>query len=140
MNKCYLCQEEEETVDHICWSYCPTLFEIYHFVVANLRIIWDWVSEALHNKETLLSCHGSFVGKKSKKAWKTTPLCLFWIIWKERNKRAFDKNEKVDQVIKNLGKLNICYLCNGEETIDYTLLYCMKAIILQQTDVFYLFI
>ena len=34
---------------------------------------------------------------KKKKAWRGTPLCLFW---KERNKRAFENIEKVDQAVK----------------------------------------
>ena len=24
-----------------------------------------------------------------KKAWQAAPLCLFWIVWKERNSRVF---------------------------------------------------
>lgn len=31
-----------------------------------------------------------FVGKKIKKVWLVAPLCLFWIVWKERNARAFE--------------------------------------------------
>ena len=29
------------------------------------------------------------MGKKGKKVWRATPLCLFWIVWKERNSRVF---------------------------------------------------
>lgn len=46
----------------------------------------------------LLDWHNSFVGKKWKKAWRTT-LCLWWSIWKERN-RAFNDVKQSDQAIK----------------------------------------
>ena len=31
-----------------------------------------------------------FVGKKRKDVWRVEPLCLFWTIWKARNKIAFE--------------------------------------------------
>ena len=49
----------------------------------------------------LLSGGGSFVGRKSKKAWKVAPLCLFWTIWRERNKRAFENCKSLDQTFKS---------------------------------------
>ena len=32
----------------------------------------------------------SFIGKKGKDVWRAGPLCLFWTIWKTRNKIAFE--------------------------------------------------
>ena len=40
-------------------------------------------------KEALTSWRGPFVGKKRKKIWKSIPLCIFWTVWKERNRLAF---------------------------------------------------
>ena len=39
------------------------------------------------------------MGKKRKKAWRVAPLCLWWTIWKERNRRPFNDVEQSDQVI-----------------------------------------
>ena len=47
------------------------------------------MDDVLIVKDVLMSWHRSFVGKKRKKAWRATLLSLFWIIWNERNKRAF---------------------------------------------------
>ena len=47
-----------------------------------------------------MSWHGSFVGKKRNKAWKVAPLCMFWALWRERNKRVFDNYESTNQAIK----------------------------------------
>lgn len=30
------------------------------------------------------------VGRKRKQAWQVTPLCLLWMMWWERNRKAFD--------------------------------------------------
>ena len=40
-------------------------------------------------KEALFSWRGSFVGKKRKKIWNSIPLCIFWTVWKERNRLVF---------------------------------------------------
>ena len=52
-------------------------------------------------KETLLGWHGLFVGKTHKKAWQTTPLCIFWTVWKKRNLIVFDNEELLIQRLKN---------------------------------------
>ena len=41
-------------------------------------------------KETLLGWHWSFVAKEHRKVWKAGPLCLFWIVWKARNRIVFE--------------------------------------------------
>ena len=48
-----------------------------------------------------LSWNNFSIGKKRKKAWKVAPLCIFWSIWKERNRRAFEDRENLDQTIKS---------------------------------------
>ena len=47
-------------------------------------------------KDSLLSWHSSFVGKKRKKMWNAAPLCLFWTLWNERNRKAFEDTELMD--------------------------------------------
>ncbi|RVW55305.1 hypothetical protein CK203_089047 [Vitis vinifera] len=51
-------------------------------------------------KETLSGWNGSFVGKKRKGVWKASPLCLFWMVWKTRNKVAFEEEELSIQRLK----------------------------------------
>ena len=53
-------------------------------------------------RETLIGSHSSFVGRKQKKVWGATPLCLFWIIWKEKNRRSFENMELFDHRLKVL--------------------------------------
>ena len=42
-------------------------------------------------KATLLGWDGSFVGEKRKEVLRASPLCLFWMVWKARNKIAFEE-------------------------------------------------
>ena len=51
-------------------------------------------------KETLLGWRGSFVGKKRKEVWQVGPLCLFWVIWKAKNRIAFEDSMLSIQKLK----------------------------------------
>ena len=48
----------------------------------------------------LLSWHSHSIGKRRKKAWNVASLCFFWTILKERNRRAFENVELLDQELK----------------------------------------
>ena len=52
-------------------------------------------------KEALFCWRDPFVGKKRKKIWKTIPLCIFWTVWKERNRLAFRGGLLAIQTLKN---------------------------------------
>ena len=101
-NCCFLCGCDEENVNHI----------LLHCIVT--RALWDiifglidikWVLPEIV-KETLISWRGSFVGKKRKKIWKSVPLCIFWMVWKERNRLAFRGG------VVNIQRLKSSFVCN----------------------------
>ena len=52
-------------------------------------------------KEVLFSWSGPFVGKKRKKIRNSIPLCIFWMVWKERNRLAFKGGSLARQKLKN---------------------------------------
>ena len=88
-HRCFFCLVEEESTNHILihctktrvlWELVFVLFVVTQVLLCSVR-------------ETLLGWYGSFVGKKLKKAWKLATLCLFWAVWKERNRIAFDNEE-----------------------------------------------
>ena len=95
-NRCFRCHEEEESVDRILIHYDKTRV-IWHLLFSLFGV--SWVSPSLV-RELLSSWHRSFMGKKRKKVWRATPLCLFWTICKERNRRVFDNKELYVQGIK----------------------------------------
>ena len=43
-----------------------------------------------------------FLGMMRSGVWKMAPICLFWCIWGERNRRMFQEEEKSDTSLKNL--------------------------------------
>ena len=96
-NRCFFCLTKGESTNHILIHY------------TKIRVLWEllfalfgvtWVLSCLVRK-TLLGWYGSLVSKKRKKVWKLTLLCLFWAVWKERNRIAFNNEEFSVHRLKN---------------------------------------
>ena len=101
-NRCFLCCVEEESINHIL-IHCTkvrVLWELLFALFGVMRVLLFSV------RDTILGWHGSFVDKKSRKVWMIAPLCLFWLVWKERNKIAFENEELSSQRMKNY------FVCN----------------------------
>ena len=49
---------------------------------------------------TLLTWQGVVVGKKRKKIWIAAPSCLFWTLWRARNRMSFENEATIAQRIK----------------------------------------
>ena len=60
----------------------------------------------LSARDTLLEWHESFVGKKCRKVWMAAPLCLFWSLWKKRNRIAFENEEL------SIQRMRYSFVCN----------------------------
>ena len=80
----------------------PEVYEAYFFPSLGFR----GCSPLQLVREALLGWFGPCVGKERKKVWLSAPLCLFWIIWKERNSRAFENEEQSIHGCKSF------FLCN----------------------------
>ena len=96
-NRCYLCQRHEESIDHIL-LHCAKARTLWMLLFSLFGV--QWVLPATV-KATLLGWDGSFVGEKRKGVWRASPLCLFWTVWKARNKVAFEEEELSIQRPKN---------------------------------------
>ena len=57
-------------------------------------------------RQVLLAWQGTKAGKKRKKVWGAAPLCLFWIVWCERNRVTFDNEAFAAYRLKN------SFICN----------------------------
>ena len=51
-------------------------------------------------RDLLLGWKGIQVRRDDKKIWLAAPYCLFWVIWKERNKIVFENEDLSLQRIK----------------------------------------
>ena len=83
-NRCYLCLVEEESIDHIL-LHCGLARSLWSLLFSLFGVSWVLPSSI---REALLGWLGPCVGKEKRKVWRSAPLCLFWIVWKERNSRA----------------------------------------------------
>ena len=72
-NQCFLCHAHEKSFDHILLHYGKARV-LWELLFSLFKVYWVMQSTI---KETLLGWHGSFVGRKQKKAWRVAPLCLF---------------------------------------------------------------
>ena len=56
--------------------------------------------------QVLLSWQEARVGKKRKKVWRAALLCLFWAVWRERNKMTFENEAFFTYKLKSY------FICN----------------------------
>ena len=90
------CEEDEETIDHLL-IHCKRAKMLWNLLLSIVGTSWVFPHSVLH---TLLAWQGAAVGKKCKKIWLAAPLCLFWILWRARNRLVFENEGTSDQKIK----------------------------------------
>ena len=71
-----MCKDEDESDDHLL-IHCGVARELWHFLFSFFGILWVLPFSI---KDLLEGWHGSFVGRKRRKVWRTAPLCLLQII------------------------------------------------------------
>ena len=96
VNRCFLCKGEKGSCDQIL-LHCSKASLLWLLVFSLFGVVW-----LLHTsiQATLLSWHSCTIKKRRKMAWNVTPLCLFWIIWKEKNRRAFENVQLSNEELK----------------------------------------
>ena len=120
-NRCYLCGQDEESAHHIL-LHCSVVSHLWVLFLPLIGLSWVFPKTV---KEALLSWKGSFVGKKRINMWKSVPSCIFWTVWKERNRIAFrdgivDVRKLKHSFVYNLWSWNSLYI--GEEIFTYRFL------------------
>ena len=95
-NRCFMCEEEEETIDHLL-IHCKIAKLLWDLILSIVGISWVFPNSVLH---TLLAWQGAAVGKKRKKIWLAAPLCLFWNLWRARNCLVFENEVPSAQILK----------------------------------------
>ena len=101
-NRCYLCEEEEETLNHLL-VHSPKARMLWELILAIVGFEWVFPFSVW---QVLLAWQGTKVGKKRKKVSRATPIYLFWIVWCERNRVTFDNEAFFVYKLKNY------FICN----------------------------
>ena len=75
-NRCFLCEEEEESIDHLLIHFprVKMLWELFLAIVGS-----SWVFPRTI-RQTLLAWQNVNVCRKCKRIWMAAPLCLFWTV------------------------------------------------------------
>ena len=85
-NRCFLCEEYEETIDHLL-IHCARAKLLWDLLLAITEDNWVFPRTV---RQLLLAWQSAGVGKKRKRVWMAAPLCLFWTLWLERNRVVFE--------------------------------------------------
>ena len=96
-NRCPLCCDEEETINHIL-IHCSKAKVLWDLLFSLFGVNWVLPFSV---RDTLLGWHAPLKDKKHSKVWQAAPLCLFWMVWKERNRLAFNGGVLNIQKLKN---------------------------------------
>ena len=103
---CYMCKSSGEEVDHLL-LHCPVSSALWRAILNLFGIQWVMPSTV---KEMLYSWAG-FRRRRKQKAWKFAPLALMWVVWGERNRRAFEEIESPFSHLKNSLLSLIAFWC-----------------------------
>ena len=114
-NRCFMCEEEEETIDHLL-IHCNFAKSLWDLLLSIVGISWVFPHSVLNN---LLAWQGTAVGKKRKKIWLAAPVCLFWNIWCARNRLVFQNEVPNAQRTKATFVTNLWSWANLHSA-DYT--------------------
>ena len=106
-NRCFMCEEEDETIDHLL-IHCKSAKMLWDLFLSIVGIRWVFLQSILH---TLLAWQGAIVSKKRKKIWIAAPLWLFWTLWRARNKLVFEYEVSSAQRIKANFVSNLFSIC-----------------------------
>ena len=96
VNRCFMCEEDEENIDHLL-IHCKRAKMLWTLLLSIFGTSWVFPQTILH---TLLAWQGAAVGKKRKRIWLAGPPCLFWTLWRVRNRLSFENESTNDQKIK----------------------------------------
>ena len=103
VNRCFMCGEDEENIDHLL-IHCKSAKMLWNLFLSIFGTSWIFPQTVIH---TLLAWQGVAVGKKRKRIWLAAPLCIFWTLWRARNKLGFENEGTTDQKIKTIFVTNL---------------------------------
>ena len=83
--------------------HCSKARALWELLLALFGVCWVLPSSA---RETLIEWKGFMLGKKHSMVWKAALLCLFWAVWMEKNRIAFDNEDFSVHRLKN------SFVCN----------------------------
>ena len=97
VNWCCLCQCDEEIVDHLL-LHCKFAYALWSEVFLMFGVQWVMPSTIV----SLLFASRNWLGNYTSNVWNMVPMCLIWLVWKERNAQTFKDTERPIDLLKTL--------------------------------------
>lgn len=96
VNRCCLCKRDGESVDHLL-IHCDIAQALWTAIFSRFGLSWVMP----HRVVDLFACW--WTGGRSRNAvvWKMVPSCLMWCLWRERNDRTFEDQERTLEELKS---------------------------------------
>jgi hypothetical protein len=85
VNRCWLCEADVESVDHLLLHYA-VVRDLWIAFFARFGLCWI----IPHSVKELLASWWTAGRTRSAVVWKMVPHCILWRIWRERNNRCFE--------------------------------------------------
>ena len=87
---CYMCKCNGELVDHLFLHY-PVPRDLWSMILGLFGVSWVMPQSVVG----LLACWQGRLGRhRNGRIWLIVPHCLMWCLWRERNSRCFEDNER----------------------------------------------
>ena len=93
-----LCKDDEESADHIL-IHCGKTRKLWTLLLSSFGLVWAFPASM---RNLLLERKVKGLGKKKQAVWRLAPICLFWCIWGEQNRKTFQEEELSDPCSRNL--------------------------------------
>ena len=103
VNRCYLCMENEETVNHL-FLHCPVATNLWNMFYCLSGLKWVMPQNL---RDAQMSWSLWRVDKTIKKIWLMISAAIFWCLWNERNCRCFDGISTPNHFLKAKCLLNL---------------------------------
>jgi hypothetical protein len=92
---CLMCKRAGESVDHLL-LHCEYASELWSFIFCIVGMHWVMPCKV----SELPACWRRTASSSKNVIWNAIPSCLMWLIWRERNMRAFEDLERHSYGIK----------------------------------------
>ncbi|XP_059663394.1 uncharacterized protein LOC132309059 [Cornus florida] len=89
VNWCCMCKKTEATVNHLL-LHCQVARDVWSMILVAFGMSWVFPRTTL---DTIEAWKGCIVESRARVGWRATPLCLWWVLWCERNMRSFEGEE-----------------------------------------------
>ena len=90
LDLCYMCKCNGESIDHL-FLHCPVAMDLWPMVLG----LFGGSQVMPKSVVGLLACWQRWFGHhRNGHIWIIVPHCLMWCLWRERNSRCFEDNER----------------------------------------------